>query len=76
MTLPVVADLSRLLRRLAREEDDERRELARLEARLRRFQDEERPAYEQWLRLVHGPLVARIGELAASSAPARCSPSA
>ena len=65
MTLPVVADLPRLLRRLAREEDDERRELARLEARLRRFQDEERPAYEHWLRLVHGPLVARIGELAA-----------
>ena len=39
MTLPVPADLSRLLRRLAREERTERGALARLEARLRRFED-------------------------------------
>lgn len=65
MTLPVVADLPRLLRRLAREEDEERRALARLEARVRRYEDVEAPAYHAWLRLAHGPLVARIDELAA-----------
>ncbi len=66
MTLPVVADLPRLLRHLAREEDAERRELARLEARLRRYEDVERPAYDAWLRLELGPVVTEIEELAAA----------
>jgi hypothetical protein len=65
VTLPVVADLPRLLRGLAREEETERRGLARLEARVRRYEDVESPAYQAWLRLAHGPLVTRIDELAA-----------
>ncbi|MCC6848599.1 MAG: hypothetical protein IT294_08870 [Deltaproteobacteria bacterium] len=64
MTLPVPADLPRLLRRLAREEGAERRELARLEARLRRFEDVERPAYDAWIRCELGPAVAEVEELA------------
>lgn len=66
MTLPVPTDLPRLLRRLAREERSEQRELARLEARLRRFEDVERPAYDAWLRLELGPAVADVEELAAA----------
>jgi hypothetical protein len=65
MTVPVVADLARLLERLAREEGTERRQVTRLEARLRCFQDEEQPAYDAWLRLVHGPLLSGIEELTA-----------
>ncbi|MCC6763124.1 MAG: hypothetical protein IT293_00540 [Deltaproteobacteria bacterium] len=66
MTLPVPADLPRLLRRLAREERTERRELARLEARLRRFEDVERPAYDAWLRLELGPAVGEVEELSSA----------
>ena len=57
MTLPVLTDMQQLLRRLAIEEDDQRRDLARREDRLRRFEDLERPAYESWLRLEIGPIV-------------------
>ena len=64
MTLPVPVDLPRLLRRLAREEERERRELSRLEARLRRFEDVERPAYDAWLRGELGPAVSAVEELA------------
>ncbi len=65
MTLPVPVDLAGVLRRLAREETREQGELARLEARLRSYEDVERPAYDAWVRTVHGPVVARIAELAA-----------
>lgn len=64
MTLPVPADLPRLLRALAREEERERRDLARLEARLRRFEDVERPAYDAWLRTELGPVLSEVDELA------------
>lgn len=64
MTLPVPADLPRLLRALAREEERERRELAQLEERLRRFEDVERPAYDAWLRSALGPVVSEVEELA------------
>lgn len=63
--LPVVADLRQLLRRLAIAEDEQRRELARLEDRLRSFEDVERPAYESWLRLELGPVLTRLEERSA-----------
>ena len=65
LRLPVVVDLLQLLRRLAIEEDEQRRDLARLEDCLRRFEDVERPAYESWLRLELGPGLTRLEELSA-----------
>ena len=65
MTLPVLTNLQQLLRRLAIEEDDQRRDLARQEDRLRQFEDSERPAYESWLRLELGPILTTLEELSA-----------
>lgn len=65
MTLPVLTDLQDLRRRLAIEEDHQRRDLARLEDRLRRFEDNDRPAYERWLRLELGPILTTPAELSA-----------
>lgn len=65
MTLPVLTDMHQLLRRLAIEEDDRRRDLANREDRLRRFEDVERPAYESWLRLQFGPILITLEEVSA-----------
>jgi hypothetical protein len=65
VTLPVLTDLQDLRRRLAIEEDDQRRDLARLEDRLRRFEDSGRPAYKRWLRLELGPILTTLAELSA-----------
>ncbi|MEO6030276.1 MAG: hypothetical protein ABIR79_25685 [Candidatus Binatia bacterium] len=64
--LPVVIDVHQVLRRLAVEEEERRRELVRLEARLREFEDVERPAYTSWVRLELGPVVTRVEEVMAA----------
>jgi hypothetical protein len=61
--LPALSDLQALLRRLALDERDRVRELARLEDRLRRFEDIERPAYVRWRRLTFGPALSALQEL-------------
>lgn len=61
--LPVPGDAGRLTERLAAEERELVEHLATLEAHLRHFADVERPAYESWRRLEHGPLLATLTEL-------------